>query len=70
MLEEVLQSESASRCGVGEIEYVAPAPADTPIQLVIARDGHLDGPRATVRRMWTMLDERVVSALRWTPSTA
>jgi acyl-ACP thioesterase len=69
VLEEVLQSQSASRCGVGEIEYVAPASADTPIQLVVDRNGQLDGPHDTVRRMWTLLDERVVTALRWTPST-
>jgi len=70
VLEEVLQTQSASRCGLGEIEYVAPASADTPIQLVIDRNGQLDGQHDTVRRMWTLLDERVVTALRWTPSTA
>ena len=70
VLEEVLQSHAASRCGIGEIDYVAPAPADTPMQLVIDRNDHLDGPHDPVRRMWTMHGERVITALRWTPSTA
>jgi acyl-ACP thioesterase len=70
VLEEVLQSDAASRLGVGEIEYVAPAPADTPMQLVIGGNGHLDDPGSDCRLMWTIVDERVVTALRWTPSTA
>lgn len=68
VLEEVLQSDAAPRVGVGEIEHVAPAEADTPMEVLIDRNGHLD-EWGGVRTIWTTVDGRVVTALRWTPST-
>lgn len=63
VLEEVLQRDGATRRGVGEIEHVAAAPADTPMHLVVACvDPVGDNPR----RMWTTIDDRVVTTLRWT----
>jgi len=69
VLEEVLQSDGASRRGVAEIEFVAPAEADMPMHLVIDRNGPPDPGATAARRMWTMADERVITALRWIPST-
>ena len=66
VLEQILQSQAASRVGVGEIDFVAPAAADTPMKIVSGH-GHADAT-GDVLEMWSVVDERVVTALRWTPS--
>ena len=42
VLEQLLQSEAASRVGVGEIDFVAPAEADTPMKVLSRRNGGVD----------------------------
>ena len=67
VLEQLLQSEAASRVGVGEIDFVAPAEADTPMKVLSRRNGGVDARRDAVE-LWSVVDDRVVTALRWTPS--
>lgn len=52
VLEEVLQSDRASRRTVVEIEYVAPVSADVPMLPVTARNGQIDDLGNATRRMW------------------
>lgn len=56
VVEEILQQGRISRVGVGELEYLAPADADDPSDLMV--DDHT---------MWVVAHGRTLTAARWTP---
>ena len=56
VVEEIIQQGGISRVGVGELEYVVPADADDPSDLIV--DDHT---------MWVVAHGRTLTVARWTP---
>ena len=57
IVESVLQGDGRPRHGTGELEFLAPAPADR--DLVVRRDG---------RMIWLIDGDQLLSSLTWTPA--
>jgi hypothetical protein len=57
VVEEVLQQDGTPRIGTGELEYLVPADADDPSDLVV------DGSS-----IWVLAHGRTLTAARWTPA--